>query len=375
MSLVIALLSALLALSSCAKQPAEPPAEPPRRGFVVPANGTLSLALGTDGVFAPTPMGTPTPEVTQGHSSTERSMLPFPIAMTTASIQPLSGGAVLAINRAGLRRLGVERYAPSDGGSPAETRLVIETLPGSEADFAGRTVAPSWSRGEDALFLLYRHPIFETSEPQDPPSLLLSATLEGARVLQAGIEGDAYAVYPVSVDAWLVQYRSESGDRVETRYARVHANGGQSEPLKRAEFEALASPLPLALAPESLLEAANTLSGSLLIEARLQDGSRRAYVRGDPGQATPAWAWVSNGDEGDEPFGLSACIVTDDWRVVMARRIEDRLMISSVSPSAPVSSAVVRDATFTQGLIVALWEEDFFPAVGQSGLLVIDPGL
>lgn len=362
------ILLALLALSSCARRQAEAVPEPPRRGFIVPAQGTLILTIEKDGSLAPMS------QETLRRTSPAQGMAPFPISCTAASIQPLPGGAVLAINRAGLKRLLVTRHPPLEGGISAETRLLIDDLAETDHEFAGRTVAPSWGMEGQAIFLLYRHPIFETSEPRDPPSKTLSATLSGASVRDVGLEGDAYAVYPVSVDSWLVQYRSESGERIHTGYSRVFTDAGQPESLARSEFERLASPLPMALAPEALLTAAGSLSGPLLIEARMHDGSRRAYVRGDPGQATPAWAWLPPEDN-NNPYESSLCIVTDDWRVVTARQTDDRLIISTSSPSAPVSGAVVRDASIVEGLIVALWEEDFFPYVGRSGIMVIDPAL
>jgi hypothetical protein len=292
--------------------------------------------------------------------------VPFPLAVTAASIQPLGKGAILAINRTGLRRVEVKRYGPTTTGKAAETRLVIEPIPGIEAEFPGRTVASSWARRDEALFLLFRHPIFELQASRNPAAVIIAATSNGATVLEPGIGGDAYAVFPIAADSWLAQYRTESEDRVETRYARLSADGGLSESLERSTFERLASPEPMAAAPETLRSAASALSGPLLIEARLSDGSRRVYVRGDPGQAAPAWANVADG---------VATIVTDDWRVSLARSTGADVHTSTLNPLAPAPGTVVRDAALVDGIVIALWEEDLFPNVGASGLVALEPGL
>jgi hypothetical protein len=160
-------------------------------------------------------------------------------------------------------------------------------------------------------------------------------------------------------------------DRVTTGYARLSAADFSSAPLTRAEFEKLASPVPIASAPEPIRAAAAALSGPLLVEARLADGSRRAYVRGDPGQAAPAWAYAPEGAAG----AVSACVVTDDWRVAIAILDGRDYRTVTLDLPAPVPGARVRDATLAEGLVVALWEEDLFPDAGGSGLVVIDPGL
>jgi hypothetical protein len=294
---------------------------------------------------------------------------PFPVAVRAASIQPVPGGAILAVNRKGLLSLTVARY---DGG--AETRLLIEPLPGATSEFRGRSAAQSWGRGQEALFLLYRHPVYELEPPRSPLSVVVAATLGEARLLEPGLGEDAYAVFPVSADSWLVQSRSETADRVTTSYARVPSGGGAPERLERSAFERLASPEPLAAAPEGLRAAAAALTGPLLIEAKLADGSRRAYVRGDPGQAAPAWAQVS-GEVSAAGSGPFACVVTDDWRLAVARPSATKFSASVFNLSAPSPGTAARDAALVGGLVVISWEEDLFPDVGSSGILALDPSL
>ncbi len=353
-----------LALAACARGQGEAPKASipePGPGFPVPARGQLSLYLDDDGSFSPL-----TDDV-----APHRAPRPFPMAVTAASIQPLDRGAVLAINRKGLRRVRAARQAAADGSAATEIRLVIEPLPGAEAEFDGRTVAPSWAHGGEALILLSRHPIFELQAPRSPSSIIVAATRDGARVLEPGVGEDAYAVFPISAESWLAQYRTETIDRVTTSYARVPAAGGQPERLDRAVFERLASPEPMASAPEALRAAADILTGPLLVEARLADGSRRAFVRGDPGEAAPAWASVAAGTE----YAAAACIATDDWRVAIATRSVSGYTASLLSPRSPVPGARIRDAALVDGLVVALWEEDLFPDTGASGIVALDPGL
>jgi len=108
-----------------------------------------------------------------------------------------------------------------------------------------------------------------------------------------------------------------------------------------------------------------------LIECRLADGSRRTYVRGDPGQAAPAWAQATVSNKGNS----GAFIATDDWRVVTASSVSGGFSATAFNPQPPVPGARIRDAALVDDLVVALWEEDLFPEVGLSGLLVLDAGL
>lgn len=354
---------AACSLAACSRSTPMVREQAPRPGFLVPAGGALTLLTGTDGSLAPVD-----PDRAAGMN---RIPVPFPMAVTAASIQPLGSGAVLAINRIGLRRLRVARLTPADGSTTPEIRLVIELLPGAVTEFEGRTVAPSWGRNGEALFLLYRHPIFELQGQRIPASVVIAATLQEARILEPGIGGDVYALFPVAADSWLAQQRTDSGDRVTASYARLDMRTGTNEPLDRAVFERLASPLPIASAPQALRAAAGALTGPLLIECRLPDGSRRTYVRGDPGQAAPAWGQITRTGTSED----LAIIATDDWRVILARPASGGHNPTVLNPLPPVPGARIRDAALVDGLVVALWEEDLFPEVGLCGLLALDAGL
>jgi hypothetical protein len=69
-------------------------------------------------------------------------------------------------------------------------------------------------------------------------------------------------------------------------------------------------------------------------------------------------------------------LVTDDWRVsiVPMSTGEPRTAMTTLY-EAPVPEARVRDAALVGALIVAVWEEDLFPDIGASGIMVVDPGL
>ena len=346
--------------TSCGRSPAQ--AEP-RRGFVVPRTGPLMLELDDDGSLVPVSQL----EDKRAKTGQPRPHAPFAMARAVAAIQPLADEGILAINRIGLLRVRVERHE-----QPAESRLVALPISQTDGEFSGRTVGSSWAHDGEAFFLLYHHPIFEATQPRTPPSIVLAASEDGARVADSFPGSTAYAVFPVLADAWLAQYRSDDGQRVTTSYALVAASSGSSTPLSQLAFEKQASPLPVASAPPSLRLAAAGLAGPLLIEARFPDGTRRTYVRGDPAEASPTWGQVAEPGSGS----VAAMLVTDDWRVsIVPMSTGEPRTARTTLYEAPVPEARVRDAALVGGLIVAVWEEDLFPDIGASGIMVVDPGL
>jgi hypothetical protein len=344
---------------SCTRAPKDKtPAERQPEGFALPSSGPLVLIASDDGTFLP-------------HGSKERVLRPFPLARAPMAVQPLGDGAIVAVNRVGLKELTVVHG--STGAAVADTPwwAVVRRVAGAEAEFAGRTVSSSWSRDGQAYFLLFRHPVYELEAPRSPPSVIILASAAGAATKEPGLGADAYAVFPVSPEAWLVQRRYETEDRVITEYASVDPAAGTEKALSRAAFEKLASPLPLTAAPESIRAAADTLAGPLLIEARLPGGSRKTYARGDPGEAAPAW-----GHELVTSDGISvSLLVTDDWRIALARFVSGGYTVSAMNPAPPFTEARVRDAVMVNGAIVIAWEEAIFPDIGYCGLAILKPGL
>lgn len=364
MKLRVLALAAIALATACSRTPPPSPtgehvANVEHPGFRIPDTSALVLALDAGGDF------TEAPDPSQPASIwPARTPTPFPLAVSAATAQPLGESALLAINRVGLKVLTPHRY-PAAGGNSPEWRLEIQPLATPAADFSTRSVAISWGDRGEARFLLYRHPIFETTPASSPSSSLIAATLKDARVLEPGLGENVYAVYPVEPGSWLVQYRLETSDRVETSYARLTPDGTILETLERAAFERLATPAPLVAAPDALRVAASALVGPLLIEARLPDGSRKTFVRGAAGDAAPAWAQVLDGDAD----GVAAIIASDDWRVSIATRESTGLTATASYPAAPIPGARARDAVCFGGVIVILWEEDIFPDVGASGIL------
>lgn len=358
-ALPAALASIALLLSACSGETAPEPAPSPEPGFVLPPGGTLVLRVDRNGDF------TALTTADAGAAPAETAAEPFPTATAASTVQPVAGGAVVAVNRKGLSRLTIRR-APADASEVVATRVLIEPIEGAAAEFEGRTVAPSWGSGGEAVFLLYRHPVYELAEPRSPASATIAATLEDARVVRPGVGDDAFAAYPAAPGEWLAQYRSETEERVTTAYARLGLEAGALEAIRttavtREDFERLVAPEPMERAPEALRAAVAAIGGPVLLEARLPDGSRRAFVRGDPGQAAPAWGHLDGG---------IACVATDDWRVIVADGGDASAV--SLATMSPCPGATVRDAILLDGALILLWEAGSFPELWASGLMVID---
>ncbi|HPM71524.1 MAG TPA: hypothetical protein PLE25_01030 [Spirochaetales bacterium] len=355
-ALPAALAAIAVLFSACSGGAPRPEAAPaPEPGFQLAPGGTLVLAVDASGGLYPLPP----PET--GSVPAEPVSEPFPIAVSAATIQPIIGGAVVAINRKGLSRLTIRRSAPDVAAS-----VLIEPIDGAAAEFDGRTVAPSWGSGGDAVFLLYRHPVYELAERRSPASVTIAATLDRARIVRPGLGDDAFAAYPRAPGEWLAQYRTETTERVTTAYARLSLESGEPEtirtsPVTREDFERLVAPEPMERAPEALRAAVAAIGGPVLLEARLPDGSRRAFVRGDPGQAAPAWGHL---------YGDRACVATDDWRVVLADGASG--VIVDPSPVPPYPGATVRDAVLLEDALILLWEAGSFPYLWASGLVILD---
>ena len=348
-----------LATDTRAQDPTAAPAAPSARtaptAFAVPATGALVLVLGGDGVLldaSAIPGLAPEPA-------------PFAARRAVASVQPLpTGGAILGVNRVGLSALVVSRAA--DG---TET-VAVTAIRGDATPFGKLSLAPSWGRGRDAIFMLYRHPLdgAEAGDAGGPAerTVFLSAGLDGFKTWEPVPSGgptspDAvFAVFPVSSLRWLAQSRRLSGDRVETAYASWDLPSGGAEVLERAEFEDRVQPLPSSSAPPALKAAAELPGVDFVFDARLADGSRRAYQRGGSADAEGV-AHLAGGD---------ALVVLSDGRAAF-RDAGGRSRTFRL-PS-PVPEAAFRDAVLVDGLVVAVWEEDLFPDVGRSGLVIMKP--
>lgn len=367
----LALACLALGLTSCARSGQDSaettPPERQRPGYALPGEGYLTLALKASGDFEP---------LASNGRPPERVAEPFPTALAAAAIQPLRTGAVLTVNRLGLFWLAERRYEPASPEARAEARLLLERIPGADAAFGLRTAASSWARDGRALVLLYRHPVYEATELAGPASMVIAASEYRAEPYSPPPGDDAYAVYPISTDSWLVQYRREAEDRVLTEYAVFKpdaASGTERSPLDRAHFERLLAPLPLGAAPVELRAALGALAGPLLVEASLADGSRRAFSRGDPGEAAPAWAHVTGAPTAHG--GVAAAVVTDDWRLALASSTSTGYAVRLIELAAPLPGATARGVAMVGSLAVIIWEEGAFPAIASSGILALETGL
>lgn len=369
----IAATSLALGLVGCSRERSlavePPPREAPRPGYAVPRDGYLALAFDDSGSLQ---------SLAANDTPPKRSPAPFPTAISAAAIQSLRKGAVLAVNRQGPLWLEGRRYEATGPEARGEARLVIEGIQGARDAFAARTVASAWASGGKALFLLCRHPVYETADLAGPASIVMATDEYSAAPFSPSLGDDAFAVYPTATDSWLIQYRSETTERVHTDYAiarpRNEAEGGLArDPIDRSHFERLASPLPVAAAPIELGAALEALGGPLLVEAAMADGSRRAFLRGDAGEATPAWAHVT--DDAAAHGGVSAVAVTDDWRLAIQARREGAPVARLVNLDAPLPGATARGVAMVDSLVVILWEQCSFPDVTASGICALDPAL
>jgi hypothetical protein len=296
---------------------------------------------------------------------------PFAIQTAVAAVQaPVDEGAVVAINRIGLVYLSI-----------LDRQVQVRRIPGADPEFAGRSVAQSWTWNGKALFLLHRNEIFETSAARNPVARIIAATSTEARALPAfGIDADAeapetaalfgspYAVFPRADTRWLMQFRLVDDEKTLTAFAAWDPGMEKSElqtPLELLErdvYETEVHPDSITEAPSALQHAAGALGGSLLIDATMPDGSQQAWLQGSIDAALAARARVS---------ATSAAVLASDGRIVVVD--SDGTYKLAIRP--PVSGAYFRDLAILDDFIIVVWEEDLFPDLGRSGLVILDLSL
>lgn len=318
----------------------------------MPGDAPLVLALTSGGILA--------------EGSVARlpdSPAPYAVKASVAAVQPLpGGGAVIALNRVGLARI--------DCAAEAARGWVVRFLPlrGSEEEFSGRTVGTSWSSGGESVFFLYRHPIFETEAPRAPQFAFVASdgTVSGRWAARPKAFGDRYlfAVYPRPGGLLYLQSRKDSAEGVESYYGAWSYASKAEDSMSRSGFEAKVGPRPHTAAPAALKACVDSLDGSVVVDARLADGSRAAYLKGTLDAAVEAWGHES-------PFGT--LVLARDGRAAFIGPAGGPARLTYLDPPAP--GAAFRDAALVDGLIVAVWQEDLFPDSGRSGLVVLDPGL
>jgi hypothetical protein len=371
---------------SCAGKSAEQPVESDLTqdsqdtGFSIPAAGSLVMMLDPDGQLAMLPglADGPAASVAPGqnpgaHPIPNQGPQPAPFAIQTAvaAVQaPVDGGAVVAINRIGLVYLSI-----------LDRQVQVRRIPGADPEFAGRSVAQAWTWDGKAMFLLHRNEIFETMTARNPVGRIIAATAAGARALPAfGIDAEAaapenatlhgspYAVFPRTATRWLMQFRLVDDEKTLTAFAAWEPGMGKSalqtplELLERDVYEAEVRPGSIREAPSTLQRAAEALGGSLLIDAIMPDGSQQAWMQGSSDAALAVRARVS---------ATSAVALASDGRIVVAE--SDGTCKIVIKP--PVPRAYFRDLAILDDFIIVVWEEDLFPDLGSSGLVIMDRSL
>ena len=329
-------------------------------GFLVPEAGSLVLMLGHDGQLEP--ISESSHELPL---SLRQGPVPAPFAIQTAiaAIQtPSDTGAIIAINRWGLMHLTVHGR-----------QVQMRSIEGAASEFAGRTVAQAWTWNGQAMFLLHRNEIFESEAARTPAARIIAVTEDGLIALPGfesftetaepeviDLYGAPYALFPRARDHWLVQFRLVGPERTRTAFAAWNPNQNQFDPLERSGYESAVKPAPLTEAPGALRRTAERLEGSLIMDAVMPDGSQQTWIRGNADTMLAIRAIVF-----DETTALS---LTSTGRLI--RVASDGVSEYHIKP--PVPQAYFRDLVLLDGFIIVVWEEDLFPNVGRSGLVIID---
>jgi hypothetical protein len=287
---------------------------------------------------------------------------PFAIQSAIAAVQaPVDGGAIVAVNRIGLLYLAVQ-----------DNQVLLRWIEGADPEFAGRSVAQAWLRDGKAMILLHRNEVFETQAARDPVARIISSTAAKAVALPGFITPDEvidqedndlygapYALFPGESDSWLVQFRMVGQERTRTAFAAWNPGRNQLEPLERSKYEYALRPAPVAEAPYALRLAAEALGGSLILDAHMADGSHKTWRQGSADTILAVRAWVS------DTLTLS---LASDGRLVMVTATG----VHETHIDMPVPHAYFRDLAMLDGYLIAVWEEDLFPDLGSSGLVIMD---
>jgi len=225
------------------------------------------------------------------------------------------------------------------------------------------------------MILLHRNEVFETGAVRNPAARVISVTADEALVLPAFVDetggaaqldtelyGAPYAIFPRTANQWLVQFRLADQDRTRTAYASWSPDQNRLDPLDRSAYESIARPSSISEAPPALRLALVALEGSLILDAVMPDGSLQSWLRGGVETAMAVRAWVST---------TVAAALASDGRIVMV----DNYGTHRGTINPPVPKAYFRDLAMLDGFILAVWEEDLFPNLGKSGLVIMEASL
>lgn len=339
---------------------------PADRGLPIPPDGFLTLVLDHDGLLSPVAPETVDP-----------APAPYAVKPALAALHSMSGdAAALAVNRSGMLHLSV-RSVPNTGNQQADSshdtfRLDIQSVPGHNAEFNGRSIAQAWGHNGTVLVLLHRNDIMESLPARKPVSAIIvmdgteTRTVSMSR-LSSGIIGtfnrnsalyeSPYALFPLAPDRWLVQFRLEDGDRVHSAFAAWTPDSDHMELLDRQRYERDVSPRSLSLAKRSLNSAMLALGTNVAVEVAMIDGTLQHWSSGSHDTAMPAWAC-------ELPDGYLAVA----WNGRLAIALSDRTMAAQLPQ--PLDGASFRDAAVFGNVAAVIWEEHRFPELGRTGLIV-----
>lgn len=362
-----------LAFSSCGRPAGDPPAAlaaAEGQGWPL-QNGRLALALASDGTLAPV-------QGAEYFNEPRPEPRPYATQEALAAIAVQGRRLVLALNRIGLQSLTLRSEPEGKNGAAGQAggaRVFIDALGSPAGLFLSRSVGKFWPFGATLRLFLYRPPYFETEPKTDTSHIFLElasesaeeATEQASSLQHAQIGGaDIYAIYPLGQGKLLYQTREERGERVLSAYGRFDERAGTAQAMGKQAFEAALQPLPLSAAPKELRTLADLVPGDIVIELTRADASTQSYSRGSLAESTQAWARLSAG---------GAILAAADGRgayLPAAGGASGQPRAFNLSVELGWPGMRFRDPCLFDGLAAFIWEEELFPLLGRSGLLLVD---
>jgi len=371
-----------LAMGAYSKPRGEPPAallaaEEP--GWLI-EDGRLALALGPGGKLEPIRGET-------FYRSAAIEPRPFATQPALAAMAVQGHRLVLAVNRLGLYALeisegrGGEQGGKQSAGSGAseggpERRALVSGLASPAGAFPSRSVSRFWRFADALRLFLYRHPYFESDAPSGASHYFLELAsensmeaVEQAASLGQALGGDAdiYAIYPLRQGRLVYQTRDERGERLLSAYGSYDEGAGAAMPLSKQSFEAALQPLPLARAPKELQAMARLVPGDIVIELAGADASTQSYYRGSMADSMQAWARIgADGAILAAADGRGAYLPAADRSAAAEPRAFD------LSAKLGWPGMRFREPVLFSGFAACIWEEELFPLLGRSGILLAD---
>ncbi|MCX7023546.1 MAG: hypothetical protein NT080_02870 [Spirochaetes bacterium] len=279
-------------------------------------------------------------------------------AMTAEAIVKVASDAAGFV--AAAERVGLFRIRLDSAGWTAELGPPLGT-----GFFAGRSVGSLFTSGNLVLCHLFiddlrlsnaagtggPEPIVVALAEGGPHPVLRSIPAKGTPLTRI------FGVFPAARDSWLVQTRTVDDERVLAAWFEYDPIDDSLVPIDRESFESGS------IRPESSLPpAAASVSGgpAAIVFWRRPDGSRSVTRTGsgDPGDAVE---WYAAGDEES-----SICVSRNGGGFSAVGTAMKPFRVS-----LPSGQAVVVDAALSSGAAALAWQEDYFPAVGASGLILL----